>query len=288
MLLKHYSSCKERLSGKGSVGDRNCGRSSWQPGCHLLTTDHPHSHSSPGAKLNFQIYIKTRQALWDMISRCRRIADLQQPALNKMRKDLVSSQLPREGLWELRAEPRGRIRVQFTVCFSVGGKAAHILDAEGKYICGEHRWDFFTLAKIHPVSPLKREQPRVTSSPGCSRWPAGHSWVRPPRRRGAPASEKPVCSAGGCRKAHEIKQNQSPCCWPCGHSCCQAQGTGGNRSCRWAGSGHQLVPAARHGGVGGEQPPSPACSFWFTCDDSFLAVKVSRQDTRRCFQRNWC
>ena len=55
-----------------------------------------------------------------------------------MQKDAVSSQLPREVLWELRGEPQGRVRVQFTVCFSVGGEAAHVLDAEGKQICGEY------------------------------------------------------------------------------------------------------------------------------------------------------
>lgn len=47
----------------------------------------------------------------------RRIADLQQSALNKMQKDSVSGQLPRMVLWELQGEPQGRPRVQITVCF---------------------------------------------------------------------------------------------------------------------------------------------------------------------------
>lgn len=47
-----------------------------------------------------------------------------------MQKDLACSQLPQ-------SEPHGRVRVQLTVCFSVGGKAAHVLDAGGKQICSE-------------------------------------------------------------------------------------------------------------------------------------------------------
>lgn len=70
----------------------------WQElGVKQLTATHgPHGLSAPWTKLNFQIYIKTGQALWDMISRYGMITDLPQPALNKMQKDLVCSQLPKE------------------------------------------------------------------------------------------------------------------------------------------------------------------------------------------------
>lgn len=56
-----------------------------------------------------------------------------------MQKDWVSGHLPREVLSELQGEPQGMVWVRFTVCFSAGGKAAHVLDeGEGKQICGEN------------------------------------------------------------------------------------------------------------------------------------------------------
>lgn len=86
----------------------------------------------------------------------------------------------------------------------------------------EYLWDIFTLAKIHPpvaaVSSLRNGskglQPGSTCSPGCSCWPARHGGVRPPWGKEALASEKPeVCSADGCKKAHQSQTEQESTPW---------------------------------------------------------------------------
>lgn len=178
----------------------------WQElGAKQLTATHGHpSLSSPCTKLNFQIYIKAGQALWDMICRHR-----MQPALNKMQKDLACSQPPK-------SEPQGRVWVQLTVCFSVGGKPAHVLDA------GHMQW--IPLRLIYPckntsstlwrVSPPKWEPGAAMRQhrlllPTCQAWQG-----RPMRGKSAPAPQMwGVCSADGCKKATKIKGEPTP--WAC-------------------------------------------------------------------------
>ena len=91
-----------------------------------------------------------------MISRYRGTADLQQSAPKKVQKDPVFSQLPERYSRYCREECT--VWIQFTVCFSVGGKAAHVLDAEGKQISRENIIYPSFLLQEYILHPLKWEQ----------------------------------------------------------------------------------------------------------------------------------
>lgn len=108
-----------------SVGDRN-----WKARqlITFIVFYCPHILWSSCIELNFHIYNRTGQSLWDMIFRYRGTAELQQSALNKVQKDPVFSQLPERCSRHCREEYT--VWIQFTVCFSVGGKAARAWSTE--------------------------------------------------------------------------------------------------------------------------------------------------------------